>query len=762
MADSPATDLPVGDLQLYDNYLPALSPGTWRIEVSHTLAGVDTGSLGATQEFVVSAPQFALDPAVVLSQYPPAGSTGSFAQVLPHIVLTDPLLPWERQLTGAAQAQPWLALLVLRDDELVGGTDSPTRVQTAAVGDFRAPDSVVLKPAVTKEDDVADTDPCGFVELPTAVFTAVTPRLAELRFLSHCRQVNIADKAEQGLDANGLFSVVVGNRFPAAGTSGPQKYVAHLVSLEGLESVLVDQPDFGTHTSVALISLASWIFNSAPDQQQDFRGLVEGLVGQEFDGTSYHPTELWLRLPTPTPPIDTTSPAGAEASQRLLDGFVPMSYQVRTGEQTFAWYRGPLTPLLTPPLDRPGPFLTADSALIYSDGFGVLDASLAVAWGAGRALALADRGFGQSLFVFRQRGHQLTDALLERLTSDAFNATQIAQLSTDTTVQTDFLTMLSADLLQQIGGPTVPPAPSARPAVAASTDPDPQTAVRDFVADPDVRAQIADLVQAELTPVASWLARLLLLYPAPFNLLVPDSRMLAPETLRFFYLDQNWLHALVDGALSVGMASSRDTFFQQTMHDLVHDSALAAAQALRDQLVGVSPPAAEVAENLVSGFLLRSDVVAGWPNLAVRGLLADDTLLKVLRLDRLAPDLLLCLFWGVPDHVELSEPQEGFRFGVDDDGQLPLRQPTAGAATTLGTQLGTPTAPTTYQLLPAALRSADSGVLDLAPDSATGAVQRISAALAAAGAPVPNFGPGDFALQLVKSPEAIRFTAQSD
>ncbi|WP_052441576.1 hypothetical protein [Streptacidiphilus anmyonensis] len=195
MPTSVTADIRVGDLQFYDNYVPALAAGNWRIAVGHTLDGVDTGALGATQDLVVSAPQFAVDTTAVLNRYPPAGSTGQYARVLPHIVLNDALLPWERAMTGSSERQPWLAVLVLGEDEITGGT-GPTRTQSGTVASFLSADPAVLKPALTVEGDVAGTDPCTFIQLPATLFQALTPRLPELRFLAHCRQSNIADKAE--------------------------------------------------------------------------------------------------------------------------------------------------------------------------------------------------------------------------------------------------------------------------------------------------------------------------------------------------------------------------------------------------------------------------------------------------------------------------------------------------------------------------------------------------------------------------------------
>jgi hypothetical protein len=44
----------------------------------------------------------------------------------------------------------------------------------------------------------------------------------------------------------------------------------------------------------------------------------------------------------------------------------------------------------------------------------------------------------------------------------------------------------------------------------------------------------------------------MVLHGVPFNYLVPDEGMPSPESIRFFYLDMNWVDALLDGAFSIG------------------------------------------------------------------------------------------------------------------------------------------------------------------------------------------------------------------
>src|SRR6185436_6176755 len=88
----------------------------------------------------------------------------------------------------------------------------------------------------------------------------------------------------------------------------------------------------------------------------------------------------------------------------------------------------------------------------------------------------------------------------------------------------------------------------------------------------------------------------------------------------------------------------------------------------------------------VSGFLLRSRLVSGWPGLHVRAYRvdrqADDAILsesdpdrlKVLRMERLAPAVLLVLFDGVPAVVHVEEPRQGIQFGVRLDPADPPAQ----------------------------------------------------------------------------------------
>ncbi|QDY80050.1 hypothetical protein [Streptomyces qinzhouensis] len=771
----PARDtIPVGDVELHDHYLPALPAGDYRIEVTHTLrtgpdggAGIVGGPFLAVQRFTVRAPQVAVGTAAVVARQPPDSAEGRFAEVLPHVVLGDPLLPWERPLSGADRTTPWLALLVLTDDQIAGGTTAPARSEPTTVGAFLAADPDVLKPALSPEADIGPDDPCEVVRLPTAVFRQVVPRLDELRYLAHCRGANTGDRPVLGIEEDGLFSVVVAGRFPAAAPPGspPEartKNIVHLVSLEGHEPLLRPDPDFRGRTSVALLSLCRWTFWAHPDAPGHFRDLAEGLTRTPDRSRAATREEMWLRLPSPYEDADGTPEARREVARRIGAGYVPLPYRIRSGERTFGWYRGPLTPVLPPVVDRVTTADAADSLLGYDPARGSFDVSLAAAFETGRALALADSAYIQELTAFQRAARGLADTLYHRATSS--HLPPDGDEGRPGTARTAFAALLDGPLLATLGTTPARPTGNWSPPAPEPAPDDPSRDLDTFLRSDAARRAITraldedDGLKGHLAPVVDWLGRLLLLQGVPFSCLVPDGRMLPPESLRFFHTDPNWTAALVGGALGIGARSSRDTLQDQVVAAVVRTKAAESAAAHRDASRGVpNGPADEPPAGLgpVGGLLLRSALVAGWPHLAVRAVGPDGRALPVLRMDHLSPSVLLCLFNGVPATVELAEPQEGFRFGVEDDGLIPLRRlttPDTGPRPPLGEQLGPGV---TFGVLDHLRPSADPAVrvLDLGS-----LLPALSAALDRAhGTALGPLGPADLALQLVRVPEAIRF-----
>jgi hypothetical protein len=211
---------------------------------------------------------------------------------------------------------------------------------------------------------------------------------------------------------------------------------------------------------------------------------------------------------------------------------------------------------------------------------------------------------------------------------------------------------------------------------------DSPTALRDRLANP---AQVAATApEAEMPPyLGSFCAHLRVLVGVPIEYLVPDARLLPPESIRFFYLDRSWTDRMVDGVISVGKIGTREQGHHQAHNPTITarlDGLEPSVRALqrgvidydtaRDDATGPAGP--------VTGFVLRSEAVAGWPAMEVRAFdrvlgaypdLASQEVeaarVPLLRLERLTPSIMIALFAGIPALVWCEEPHHGVQFGVD-------------------------------------------------------------------------------------------------
>lgn len=177
--------------------------------------------------------------------------------------------------------------------------------------------------------------------------------------------------------------------------------------------------------------------------------------------------------------------------------------------------------------------------------------------------------------------------------------------------------------------------------------------------------------------LTSWLSKLSILKGIPFNYLVPDERMLPENSIRFFYLDPNWIDALVDGAFSIGRnltneTSAMDHSLDAVLRPKVNDSV--AAHQAENYVNGFKDPTATNTE-IVTGFLLRSSVVKDYPNMGVNAYPVNHSpsdnptdlqLLPIIRYEQLGDsDVLLCLIQGDAYQVDLHQAPEVLHLGID-------------------------------------------------------------------------------------------------
>jgi len=222
-------------------------------------------------------------------------------------------------------------------------------------------------------------------------------------------------------------------------------------------------------------------------------------------------------------------------------------------------------------------------------------------------------------------------------------------------------------------------------------------------------AQVADTQpEAGMPPyMESFLAHLRLLIGVPFNYLVPDERLLPDESIRFFYIDRSWTDRLVDGAIAVGKIGTREQAHHQAHAPAVNQQLDQTERIVRNlqrargsfPALKTSNDANPAAAGTITGFLLRSQAVSGWPGMDVRAYsqdipepldMADPKVqalqLTTLRLELLSPSVMLALFQGVPQLVILEEPHHGVQFGVhlNGDYRVYLRDATGHQVTAGG------------------------------------------------------------------------------
>ncbi len=694
-----------------DSYNAGLPAGGYSMTVTHTVSASSDPPLTAAQDFVVAAPQFTIDPATVRSTHPQSGaSTGSDYCILPHIVLDDHTLPWERAITGAPASTPagtpWIALVLFADGDLIannGGTlVSPIQVSDLlAIGQSGPTVGPAIDPSSVAPQSVLSTQ-CQTIQMPGKTFNAVMPTLADVTLLAHCQTM-----AGSSTEPAGTVSALLANRLPLDPSHVQStRFSAHLVSLDGFGANLA--PDDSTKPStpipstatVQMVTLYSWSFVAVPENVANFEALAAGIAANAG--------------PLALAPGDS---ANEEVTNRFHDGYAPLTYVTTSGEQTFGWYRGPFAAVQPPALPKVGnPATTvcaatsADELMIYVEEWGVFDLSYSAAWNFGRARALADANFAQNLMNAQRQVSRAAAKLAQTMSMPHLAGIDDPyELTAPDVARRRFAAMIGDGLgyewLRATKSSSRNVAHGRRGRARRGVHP------RDLLARADVRDAIAKQISDALEPIDVWLQSLVNLVPVPFSHLVPNPAMLPVESIRFFFVDPNWIDALIAGATSIPLQSS---------------FSLAATQLIRERFLAKAKyPAA--------GLLLRSQLVSAWPTLVIQAS-SKDTTLQAVRDNTLSTSVRMLLFDAIPDTVSIGEPYHGLQLGMDyDAGQGSLSISTRNLS---GSNIGMPTG----QSVPVTPGAA--GVLD---------VTTIAGQLGA------SLGSGDFGMQMIRTPYSLIF-----
>lgn len=181
--------------------------------------------------------------------------------------------------------------------------------------------------------------------------------------------------------------------------------------------------------------------------------------------------------------------------------------------------------------------------------------------------------------------------------------------------------------------------------------------------------------------ILDWISELSALKGVPLNYLVPDMAMLPAESLRFFRVDRAWIVALLDGAFSLGRPSTDANSRESQMIDLAAEKVETCQLrgAMLAEQLGDSPANNHFTYADMSGFFLRSELLVRWPGLEVQGFDGSGQNLSIVRMELVAPGVLLCLFNRELCRVRFKGPAESGHFGVGlEEGRMVKQLRTIG------------------------------------------------------------------------------------
>ena len=589
---------------------PPLNAGKYQINISQNvqIKGTNAETFSATREIVVSGDAFELNPQEIHAVFPPAGSLGDHSHVLPYIALRRSTLPWERLVQEGQENAPWLALLVFHEEEKQGETPPLLPPQILELTQLQ---QVIAGKEITVGD--VKNQAVGQI-LPAEILNQKNSQILGKVYFPGLNLSPEDFPILTGHEVSDQVTVIDVHKELLEAilpTIKDLEYLAHIRQLK-------DDDDNLTSEQLAVI-----MANRLPKQGAMSTAYLVSLEERYQNGIFDYQgatNQDYIRLIT----LKNWSFTCSDPEQSFMGLLKRLNQDLENynhqstlrlpkkdhseAEKYLAQGNVPLPHYL-----RQGgkTFSWYHSPLIPGENKTALELSqLDLRSGDQLIYYNANNGLFDISYASAWQLGQLLALQDKKLAVSLFNWKR-------TNAQ-----KLAKDNQQALF---------------------PHLFAKEQMENPLATVEFPEEIQ-------TWFKRLGLLYGVPFNYLVPSEQMLPIESIRFFWLDWFWVECLLDGAFSIGRVRESD----------------------RQQDMANRPP--EVKQ--ITGFLMRSEVVAGWPdlqvdasdaNIAGDGFIPAVSKLPVLRCDRLSENVLICLFEGEIQTVDISLKPEGLHFGFNHD-----------------------------------------------------------------------------------------------
>ncbi|KAF7555249.1 hypothetical protein G7Z17_g2325 [Cylindrodendrum hubeiense] len=613
-------------------------------------------------------------PSALLHSFYPPNLQRVPAETLPHIIVNG-AVPREREPDAPPQPEeeeplPWLALLLFKDDsELVVPLEvvDATHVATGTRSIRLPPSTVAAKfggrHTVSHPEELGDAE---FIFLQATIFKSYfedqtkpdnteqdKPDLSRYKHLVHVKEVGVGPSGDPI-----KVSTVLAHRIRPPAPGPPQKMIAHLVSLEGVSNIAFKETA-NADAVFALVSLCSWGFEWDTIGATEEHDIFKELQAQVQP----------LRLSNPTPVPENASTAQKWIRAQVDNGYTMVRHRGVTGETSMALFRGPLVPALEMRAQiRPSMYGT-DLQVLDAETE-VLDVSYSKAWDLGRSVAAREPQFSRALATVRRRLFLL--ATTSKAPDGSGSGTAVPDEVDE--VLGKLAERFKGGVSDKLAGVSDKGSrrwvmePSAKNTELSAAELQRNLA---YVGKTFVKPHVIELatLDAAATPksvsiegmreVIEWvMSNIFSLKMIPAQYLFPDPAVLAIEHIMAFFIDDNWIDSMVDGALSLGNTVGGTV-------DAVRDEI---RQAINVYIKHRRSESLQIARQ---GFVIRSGCIEALPDLQLKPEAA-------VVLSTRNQDMLMCLFdpdkcnVGEKIQMELSQPPHQVRFGVTklQDGLL--------------------------------------------------------------------------------------------